>query len=406
MAGTTKGIVPSEIHQSPGDLWVLPAAPADATPRLTLASDLTPDATAHPASVHLGAGNAITTTIKPKIAPIDLDIYDAPLDSYLTGLTADIEAEMVQTRPAKLQRALGVATFSSGSGYEQVTFGGTLTVPKLCIAAISPKRAHPLQAVISCLFNCAAIGGFSVAMGRAKPSTYKLHFTGLPDPTRTAGKLTGTIYETTTDAAGGTPQAKDITPAEIFQGPADLWLISPAPTDVAQRVTLDAATLTPDATAHAGAVHLGGTAGAVTLTVKPKVGDIKLDQFDGPADVFIDSIEATLEAEMAQSECQKLARALGLGTLNNFATGTGYKQVTFGGSNQPNAICVAAIGLKRTTPTLAAVACLYNVFANGGITITMSRKKQSSYKVTFTGMMDGARTAGRTIGIYHEMVAV
>jgi hypothetical protein len=405
MAGTTKDLTPAEIHQAPGDLWVLPAAPLDATPRMTLASNLTPDATAHPASVHLGAiASAITTTVKPKIAPIELEQFDAPFDGYLADLNTTLEAEMAQSRPAKFQRALGVATFSSGTGYEQVTFGGTLAVPKLCIAAISPKRTAPLQAWVTILFNGVAVGGFSVAMGRAKSSTWKLRFRGLPDLTRTPGQRTGILYETTVDAAGGTAQAKDLTSAEIFQGPADLWLISPAPSDADQRVTLDATTLTPDATVHSGAKHLGGTAGAVTLTVTPKIGDIKMDQADDAVDVFIDSIEAKIEAEMVQSEAQKLARALGLGTLNNYTAGTGYKQVTWGGSNQPNPICVAAIAPKRTTPTKAVVACLYNVISNDGFSLTLSRKKASSYKFTAIGNMDASRTIGRTIGIYHEMV--
>jgi hypothetical protein len=403
MAGITKDIQVTEIHQGPGDLWVIPTAPVDATPRLTLASDGTPDSTAHPASVHLGAiQSAITTSLKPKIAAIDLDQLDAAIDGYVTDFEAKIEAEMAQTRAAKLQRALGVATFASGAGYEQLTFGGNLTVPTLCLAAISPKRISPKQYIVSMLFKAAAVGGFSITFGRSKASTYKCGFLGLTDPSRTAGKQIGTVYETLQDAAGGTVQAKDFTVGEIYQGPADLWLISPAPADATQKVTLDATTLTPDAAVHANSKHLGGTAGSITLTVTPKIGNLRLDQFDGPVDVFVESLEAKLEAEMSQSEMQKLARALSVGTYST--DNATYKQLVYGGSNQPESICVAAIAQKRLAGTKAIVACLYNVNSTGGVDISMSRKKASTYKVTFTGLVDPARTAGRQIGIYHEMV--
>jgi hypothetical protein len=402
MAGTAKGYTPSEIVQGPGDLWFIPTAPIDATLRLTLASDGTPDATAHPNSVHLGAiKSAITTAVKPKLAMIDLEQYDAPFDSYVTELTASIEAELAQTEAAKLQRVLGVGVYATASGYKQVTWGGNLVVPTGCIAMISPTRANAARYIVSLLFKGVATGGFTVAMGRAKESTYKAKFEGMGDPARMAGQSVGIIYQTLADAAGGTPTAKDFVTAQLYQGPADLWALT-APTDVAQRVTLDATTLTPDSTAHAGAAHLGGTTGPVTLTVTPKIGYMRMDQIDAPVDCFVEALECKIEAECNQSTMAKLARALGVGT---FTTSAGaYDQVTFGGTNQPPVISVAAIGLKRTDVTKAVVMCLYRVNSVDGITVVADRKKASTYKVTFQGLLDPTRTAGRQIGIFHEMI--
>lgn len=403
MAGTSKDIQVAEIHQGPGDLWVIPTAPVDATPRLTLASDGTPDSTTHPSCVHLGAiQSAITTTVKGEMAPIDLDQYDAPFDNYATNLEAKIEAEMAQTEMQKLQRALGVGAYDTQAGYKHVTFGGLLTVPTVCLAAISAKRASPLKHVISILFKSAAVAGFQVAIGRGAASTYKLEFLGLGDPERTAGKQVGIVYETLTDAAGGTPSDKDFSVAEIYQGPGDLWLIAPAPTDTATRVTIDATTLTPDATAHATAAHLGGTEGPITITVTPTIGQIRLDQFDSPVDVFVERIEAKIEAEMSQSEMEKLSRALAVGS---YGANAGYKQVTFGGTSQPATICVAAIAPKRTDATKAICACLYKVNSIEGVQVVMSRRQKSTYKVTFTGLLDPERTAGRQMGVVHEMIA-
>ena len=403
MAGTVKSYTVSEIVQGPGDLWAIGVAPTDSAVRLVLASDGTPDATTHPGSVHLGAiMTAVSTAIKPKIAGIQTDQFEAPIDSYLTELDGKIEADMAQTESQKLQRMLGVGTYSAASGYEQCTFGGTFTVPKICLAVISPNRNNANQYVVSVLYVGASIGGFQLALGRAKAASYKAQFQALTDLARTAGQQMGVLYQTLVNASGGTPTAKSFTPAEIYQGPADLWLISPAPTDSAIRVTLDATTLTPDSTAHANAVHLGMTQGAITFTVQPKIGLIRVDQADGPVDVYVESMTAKIEAEMMQSTMDKLARALGVG---NYTLGAGsYAQCTFGGTNQPPAICVAAVGVKRTAVTKAVVCCLYRVNAAEGISWTAQRTKTSTYKVGFTGQSDVSRTAGRQIGIFHETV--
>lgn len=406
MAGTTKGHTVTEIHQGPGDLWSIPTAgaPADATVRLTLASDGTPDATAHASSVHLGAvQSAITFAAKPKFASIDLDQYDAPFDQYPQSLAASIEAEMAQTEAAKLQRVLGVGTYGSGSGYKQVTFGGTLPVPESCIALISPTKESNLRHIVTLLYRGVATGGFSVSMGRAKSSSYKARFEGLMDLARTAGKQMGVAYKTTTDCSGGTPTAKDLTVGEIYQGPADLWLISAAPLDATARVTLDATTLTPDATAHANAKCLGMSEGPVTLTVTPKIVFTQTDQYDGPLACFIQGLEAKIECELNQTSMEKLSRLLEMST---YSTSTGYEQFVFGGGDPVAAICVAAIGKKRLATTLPVVFCLYRVHQTEGVSITASRQKASTYKVTFTGLMDGTRTAGKQVGIFHEGVAV
>jgi len=402
MAGIAKDIKTSEIKQGPGDLWVIGTAPTDGSPRLTLATDGTPDSAAHPACVHLGALASAVFAIKPKIAEISLDQMDAPIDGFLTDLEAKIEAEFYQTEMAKLQRALGVATYATGSGYKQVTFGGTLTVPTVCIAAISRTADNPLRHDVSILFRAAAISGFQLSFGRAKPSSFKCAYQGLVDIDRTAGRTVGVYYQTLADATGSNPTAKDFSAAEIAQGPGDLWLIDPAPLDATQRVTLDAATLTPDAAVHASAKHLGATEGAITVSVTPKITFNRFDQFDAPVKAFVDSIEAKIEAEMSQTEVQKLFRALGVGTYSE--SSGAYKQLGFGGVDQPPAICVAAVAKKRLDTTKAFVACLYRVHSVEGIEVSMSRTKAATYKVSFTGLVDTARTSGRQIGIVHEMI--
>jgi len=401
--GTAKNYAVANIIQGPGKLWVIGTPPVDATPRLTLASDGTPDSVTHGTCIDLGAiQSAITNAVKPKMTPIALDQYDAPFDSYLQEEDATIEAELAQTEASKLQRALGVGAYSTGSGYKQTTFGGLTTVPTACIAAISPTRANPNRYYVSTLFSAASVGGFEVSMGRAKASAYKAKFQGLMDLTRTAGKQTGIWHQTLADAAGGTPTAPSVDVTEIFQGPYDLWILPTAPTDGAVRVTLDSSTLTPDSAAHPASVHLGLQEGAGKFTVIPKLTLMKADQVTGAIGVYISGLTAKIEAEMSQSSMSLLSQMLMTGAYT--LSGGQYDQFTFGGGDKAAAFCLCMIGKKRTDATKAVVCCLYKVNSVAGVDLTMSRQKRSSWKVEFDGMNDITRTAGRQMGVYHEMI--
>ncbi|MDE2097866.1 MAG: hypothetical protein KGL39_11505 [Patescibacteria group bacterium] len=405
MSGVAKNYDLTQIVQGPADLWLIPTAyvPSDSALRLVLASDLSPDSVSQPGCIHLGAtATAITTGLKPKIANIVLDQYDAPVDGFTEMLEATIEAEMAQTTSELLGVFLGVGTYSQASGVsDQLTFGGNLVVPTYCIAAISPARENPLLAWVSILYQCVSTGGIQVTMGRKKPSYYKAKFQGLASLTRSANQNQGIIYKTLANASGGTPTSKNYNTSQIWQGQADLWWVSPAPTDTAQTVTLDATALTPSASVHANSIDFGLATGPAVMTVTPKLSFFNADQFDAPVGAFIDSLDAKLEAELEQAGAQNLLNALGLGAYTLSAGN--YSQLTFGLTNQPQEICIAAIGVNRNDATKASVMALYKTLAEGGITLTLSRKKTNTYKAQFTGIADVTRTAGRTIGYFFEM---
>src|ERR1022692_604026 len=140
MAGIAKGYDVTTIYQGQADLWWIPAAyvPSDSALRLTLASDGSPDSTAQPGCIHLGAiASEVTTALKPKIAPIVLDQYDAPVDGYVEAMASSIEGEMAQTTAELLNLFLGVGTYSQvAATSDQITFGGGFTVQTPCIACI------------------------------------------------------------------------------------------------------------------------------------------------------------------------------------------------------------------------------------------------------------------------------
>lgn len=203
MAGTPKNYDVTHIHQGPGDLWIIGGgAPADsATPQLTLAVDGTPDATAHPSSIHLGlTDSAITMTITPKIEDIMADQADGPVDRFLTNISEmAIEAELQQLDPTIMQNAIPFGVYSTAGGYKQLTFGGQpipVAASAPCVALIAPKRAVAGKYIVTVLFKATGMVGLSTTIGRAKKAIYKSQWKGLTDLTRAAGRQIGVMYET------------------------------------------------------------------------------------------------------------------------------------------------------------------------------------------------------------------
>ena len=407
MAGTSKGFDTTKVQQGPGDIWqIITGTPVDATPRLTLFTDGTPDASIYTDAVHLGlCAGATTTLLKPTLEHILADQADAPVDSYVTKDDMTIEAELEQLAEAKLARILSVGVASTGSGYKQITFGGLMTVPKICLAVISPRRDSPTKFIQSIMFNAASTGPLSFPLGRAKPSTYKAKFHGAADLTRTVGQQIGVLVRGLVAPTGTTATARDFTVSEIQQGPANLWIIGTPPDDTAKRLTL-AADLTPDATAHPNSLGLGLIEGAATLTLTPKIEEIRADQSPAPVDFTCTGLDAKIEATILQSDWPLLAKALGVtGAYSIDAGGTpAWEQVVFGGGTIVTQAAVAVIAPKRSDPTKFWVALLYKALSGDGVGLLISRTKMNTVKLVFTGVADLARTAGRQTGILYETV--
>jgi hypothetical protein len=201
MPGTATNYDVTRLQQGPGDLWIIGGGVADsATPQLTITGG-TPDATAYPASIHLGSwpeGQAATITTKPKMADIKMDQFDTPVAQYMTENDCSIEVELAQLDPAIIANAAPYGVYSTGSGYRQLTFGGMASglLTPICVALIAQKRAAASKYVVAILFNAVGTMGLSTTIGRAKASVYKASFKGLADPTRAAGRQIGVFYET------------------------------------------------------------------------------------------------------------------------------------------------------------------------------------------------------------------
>jgi hypothetical protein len=197
-----------------------------------------------------------------------------------------------------------------------------------------------------------------------------------------------------------TPTAKGYDVSGIHQGPGDLWVIATPPTDSAQRLVL-ASDGTPDSTTHGTCICFGLTKGGITFSATTKTTSITVDQAEAPVDKYVETVAASIEAELTQQSVDLLQNAM---TTGVYATSTGYKQIAFGGISIVPTACIAAITPKRTGSGLFIVSMLYKADIEGLLTSVMARNKQSTHKVKFNGQSDLTRTSGKQIGIHYETI--
>lgn len=196
--------------------------------------------------------------------------------------------------------------------------------------------------------------------------------------------------------------AKNYVVAQIMQGPADHWIIGTAPVDGTPRVTLDAATLTPDATAHPSSIHLGLTEGDSKIHVAAKLKDIGADQFAGVLDQYNEQEGIEIDTVLTQMEAITMQQVLS--GISAYSTASGYKQNTFGGLNLPAKVCYAIIAPKRNDATKAHVCVLFSAIIDPAIAVNIGRKNQSKYALKVKGLVDPTRTAGKQIGNLYETI--
>jgi hypothetical protein len=193
----------TKIHQGPGKLWLNVAIPS-AGSRLVI------DATGAPTAgspVFAGATEgAATLALSPKLEEITADQVTGPLDVVMTGEAASIELTLKESDLAKLKYFIVHGTFTTGTdanlpagsqAFEEITFGGTLAIPKTSVAVISPRRDATSKFVVSQLYQAYQANAVQLPFQRGKETTYKVKFEGLADPSRAVGDQVGKIYRQT-----------------------------------------------------------------------------------------------------------------------------------------------------------------------------------------------------------------
>jgi len=149
------------------------------------------------------------------------------------------------------------------------------------------------------------------------------------------------------------------------------------------RLTLDATTNTPDATANPNAIHLGGTKAGAKLMVKPSRQDFFIDEVVAPVDSIITGMEMAISAELVGVTDMALLELLtsGFGTKS---TGSGYEEISFG-TRADIFSSVALIAPLRDDPAKVFVWHLYKAINDAGLDFSQGKKEMSFVPVNFRG---------------------
>lgn len=191
-----------DIHQGTAYLWVNVTPPTTGTRLLVDASgNLTQGS-----PIPMGAIQGATTFhSEAKLEEVMIDQSTAGVDVIQTGETAYIETTLVESTLQKIAYALAHAQYSSGTdaglpggaqGYEEITTGGLVTIPKTCVAIVSPRRniSNPGKYFVACLYSAFAKNPYSVGYTKAKETVYKVRFDGLGVMTRPIGDQVSQYY--------------------------------------------------------------------------------------------------------------------------------------------------------------------------------------------------------------------
>ncbi|MGH9434876.1 MAG: hypothetical protein ACRD06_02620 [Terriglobia bacterium] len=180
-----------------GQNWTLPAS--------GLSAALPPPPSSNTAGpLFAGAVSGAATVVwTPKIEALGADQITAPIDARLTAEEQSIEAEVMETDYAKFKAYVANGLFATGAdsglpagcqNYEEISFGGLMQVPRMSVAIVSPRIEAPQKFVVSQLYFAYQAQALSMPFSREKPTTVKVKFTGLADPTRPVGDQVGKVY--------------------------------------------------------------------------------------------------------------------------------------------------------------------------------------------------------------------
>lgn len=192
MAGTAKNYNGNQIVLGPSDLWLNVAVPSPGA-RLTLDADGTPDNTASPSAIHLGmTAGGVTFEYMPEIQDFTSDELTAPHMSRIISEKASLKGEFLQVFNWSLLEKMTVGgtrnvNTNTSTGYEELTMGGTSTVPTFSVALIGPDIQGSGQYWVVQLYKTFNRSGFTFAVTRKDQSRAPFEFSGLAVTTRTVG---------------------------------------------------------------------------------------------------------------------------------------------------------------------------------------------------------------------------
>jgi hypothetical protein len=146
---------------------------------------------------------AATASLSPKNVGIPADQAGAPIDAYMQSEIEAIEIELKESDLQKMRMVITHGSYATGTDaglpsgaqtYEEISFGGILTVPKPSVVLISPRRDVISKYVVIQLYRAFQADEIKLPYTRTKETMYKVKFEGLWDDFRPVGDKVGKIY--------------------------------------------------------------------------------------------------------------------------------------------------------------------------------------------------------------------
>lgn len=203
MAGTANNWRVAGRAIGSGILWGGLAIPA-AGARLTLAAAdadgfVTPDATANPNAFAFGATKAGAKLMaKATRQDFFVDEIPAPIDTKLTAMETAISTELAAVNDYDIVKILaaGFGTYSTASGYKQLTLG-TVNDAFQSIALIFPTREDPTKVAVWHLYKAINDAGLDFTVGDKEMAFTPTNFKGYAIASRARADQFGNYWTVT-----------------------------------------------------------------------------------------------------------------------------------------------------------------------------------------------------------------
>ena len=156
---------------------------------------------------------------------------------------------------------------------------------------------------------------------------------------------------------------------------------------------------------------MGATQGATNVNINTTMENVMIDQETGPVDAIMTADMMTVTTTMVQSQLALINIVLPASTLS-VGTNTGlpaghqtFEKVAAGGLKPIPRACMCVVSPRRDLPGAFLVACLYQAFTDAKWTADITIKKETIYKVTFTGLTQIWRANGDKMAQLYRQTA-
>ncbi len=195
--------------------------------------------------------------------------------------------------------------------------------------------------------------------------------------------------------------SKVYTPANIIQGPADIYIDVAAPASAVPPATTNLLTLDgsgqPTDTGTAG-FHIGLSEGPTVLSVTPKFDEIRADQHAAPIDVAFVSMETEIDIVVKEAVLQNLQKFFNspLGTYTNVAAGVtnpaaDFLQIGSPTSSLANLRTLLLISPRRDVAAKFWYVLAYKAALKSAVAWAFARGTPSTWKLKFYCIADTTR---------------